>query len=115
MRPILYIIVDGMTETVAQGSSLSLATTPHMDLVASLGTVGFYEPVIGPSHAEPKTDVVVPALFGMPPTLNPGRAALELHDCGFPIVPGSYSCFIRVRQISVRAVADWTTAAVIDE
>ncbi len=115
MRNALYVFVDGMSESVAENSSLAQARTPTMDWVAQVGAAGFYHPGIGPHHTEPKTDVVIPAFFGLAPAVNPGRAALEWCDRGASICPGEWYCSLKLAQPSEHTSADWRTATVLGE
>jgi len=88
----LFVFVDGMTETDGEKTSLAEARTPNMDRMFESGEAGFYSPPVSSWDHEPRTDVVIPAFFGLSPSLNPGRAALELSDLGQPLQEET-SCF----------------------
>lgn len=113
MHSAFYLFVDGMSESLAEHASLAQARTPTMDAVAQCGRMGFYLPVISSHHTEPKTDIVIPAFFGLAPTLNPGRAALELCDQDIPIRPGEWYCSLKLQRPSERST-DWRSATVLD-
>lgn len=97
-RRVAFLILDGMSESIAQGSSLALARTPLIDWLAATGKMGFYQPDIGVGDTEPKTDVVVPAFLGLSASLNPGRATLELCDHGYNPEDGEYACTLRMSE-----------------
>lgn len=104
----IYLIIDGMTETVMQNSTLSLARTPVINgLVNERSIIGFYDPVIRPGDAEPKTDVVVPCYFGLPAHYNPGRTALELLDNGVKLKAGMLCVEVKVRFDSQADEDNW--------
>ena len=94
----VYLIVDGMTETVAENSTLSVARTPSIDgLINDQSDIGFYQPVISPWDTEPKTDVVIPHFFGLPAQYSPGRTALELLDNGIAIETSLHCLELKIR------------------
>lgn len=78
----VFLFLDGLGETKFP-TSLSLARHPHIDLLASNGTVGFFNPILLDGQTSPKTDVNIPFFFGQEPQHFPGRAALEMADMGF--------------------------------
>jgi 2,3-bisphosphoglycerate-independent phosphoglycerate mutase len=95
---IVYLIIDGMTETDEVNSTLLLSKTPVINgLINKESIIGFYDPVIGLGDKEPKTDVVIPHFFGLPAEYNPGRTALELVDNGVQIEPLMLCVEIKVR------------------
>jgi len=86
----IYVIIDGLSETKGDFTSLEKATTPIIDgLFTNSKDFGFYQPEKALFHNEPKTDVIVPAFFGLKKELNPGRAALEIIDMGYQLQPNS--------------------------
>lgn len=105
MTPVLYLIVDGMTESHGDQTSLAKARTPNIDAVLRWGTGGFYAPVVAAWDDEPKTDVVVPAFFGLSPDNNPGRATLELADLGHAVSQGTSSFFVTANLTEGQAAA----------
>ena len=114
MKTVLYVIVDGMTETEAVNSSLSQAITPNMDWVAEEGEIGFYLPEKEPEANEPKTDVVIPAFFDFPVSMNPGRVGLELLDLNIKLIPGSFCFSCRVTPPNSADNLDWRKFIVVN-
>lgn len=104
MRPVFYLFVDGMTETRDEPSSLALARTPTMDRLFGPGTAGFYAPPIATGDTEPRTDVVIPAFFGMRPQDNPGRPALELADLDVSLLPSRHCFFVTLELETLESV-----------
>lgn len=81
---------DGMAETRLPETSLALARTPNFDALLSRGETGFYQPVIRAGSTLPKTDIVIPYMYGARPKDFSGRAALELVDAGIPLSEGAW-------------------------
>jgi 2,3-bisphosphoglycerate-independent phosphoglycerate mutase len=90
---------DGMAETRLPETSLALARTPNFDALLARGEAGFYRPVIRAGGTLPRTDIVIPYMFGARPEDFSGRAALELVDAGIPLPEGAWvGSFRAVRQ-----------------
>lgn len=107
-KKIIYLVIDGMTETENVNSTLCLSKTPVINgLINTESIMGFYEPVIRPGDMEPKTDVVVPCFFGLPAEVNPGRTVLELIDNNVQIKPLMYCAELKVRFQSQAGEDNW--------
>lgn len=113
MKTALYVIVDGMTETGTNGSSLQNSVTPNMDWIAAAGTIGFYVPEKETDAAEPKTDVVVPAFFGLSVSVNPGRVGLELLDLGLQLVPETFCFSSKICTPNMANESDWRKFTIV--
>jgi hypothetical protein len=104
----VYLIVDGMTETAQENSTLSLARTPVIDgLINGQSRIGFYQPVISPWDSEPKTDIVIPHFFGLPAPHSPGRTVLELLDNGVVIKTSLHCLELKIRFLSQINEENW--------
>lgn len=115
MRDVIYLFIDGMSESSYNNSSMELAKTPFIDKLVKKGRMGFYVPEIASNHYEPKTDIVIPYFFGMPPNINPGRAALELVDMGINLGFGMYCCAVEIVPKEYEDVKDWRDVPILDK
>src|SRR3989344_6463974 len=81
----IYILTDGVSEDFSEKTTLEITNHPNLDRIASLGTLGLYEPTRRIFVPNPETYVVFPYFFGLNPKNNPGRAGLELLGAGIDI------------------------------
>lgn len=97
----IYLFIDGMSESKGEITTLGKAKTPTIDkLFNNSNHYGFYTPEKAYFNSEPKTDVVIPAFFGLKQEINPGRAALEIIDIGHELASNSI-CFALTTNLSI--------------
>lgn len=111
----IYFLIDGMGEDLSKVTILDSYNFHNLNLLANIGEMGLYKPIMRKFVSNVETYVVFPYFFGLTSDSNPGRAGLELFKAGINVSEYPITSLVRIIENSYDLQALLNAQNVIDK